>query len=333
MIRRLSLSQRLALVFTSLLLLCAIAVCLIQLYSSAQYGNVMVQRLSAGLAQQIAAREPLLDAQGQVDRQMLKPLFDRLMTFNPSVELYLLSPDGELLADAAPPGHIKRQRIDLAPVQTFLSGGAWPVYGDDPRSLDKQKVFSVAPRRQDGQLRGYLYIILQGETFNELAASAWQKTLGSLLIWTLLLGLLGVHLMETVRKKQKLWVSLPVCAAVAAAGALLGTLGMTDYYGAGVLTVFAFYIFRGRKWWCLLGQVLTLYWINVVLLGGLMYPIRLFGMEFELCQQGLALLALVPIWLYRGRQGCHSKPFQYACYAFYPVHMLLLVLALNFVNR
>lgn len=46
--------------------------------------------------------------------------------------------------------------------------------------------------------------------------------------------------METVRKKQKLWVSLPVCAAVAAAGALLGTLGMTDYYGAGVLTVFAF---------------------------------------------------------------------------------------------
>ena len=103
--------------------------------------------------------------------------------------------------------------------------------------------------------------------------------------------------------------------------------------GAGVLTVFAFYLFRGRKWWCLLGQVLTLYWINVELLGGLMYPIRLFGMELELCQQGFALLALVPIWLYRGRQGCHSKPFQYACYAFYPVHMLVLVLALNFVNR
>lgn len=161
----------------------------------------------------------------------------------------------------------------------------------------------------------------------------WFYPVHQNVIWTLLLGLLGVHLMETVRKKQKLWVSLPVCAAVVAAGTLLGTLGMTDYYGAGVLTVFAFYLFRGRKWWCLLGQVLTLYWINVELLGGLMYPIRLFGMELELCQQGFALLALVPIWLYRGRQGCHSKPFQYACYAFYPVHMLVLVLALNFVNR
>jgi len=182
-------------------------------------------------------------------------------------------------------------------------------------------------------LRLLLFALLSEVPFDLMYGGTWFYPVHQNVIWTLLLGLLGVHLMETVRKKQKLWVSLPVCAAVAAAGALLGTLGMTDYYGAGVLTVFAFYVFRGRKWWCLLGQVLTLYWINVVLLGGLMYPIRLFGIEFELCQQGLALLALVPIWLYRGRQGCHSKPFQYACYAFYPVHMLLLVLALNFVNR
>ncbi len=89
MIRRLSLSQRLALVVVSLLMLCAVAVCAVQLHSSAQYGNAMVQRLSSGLAQQIVAREPLLDVHGEVNRQTLKSLFDRLMTFNPSVELYL----------------------------------------------------------------------------------------------------------------------------------------------------------------------------------------------------------------------------------------------------
>ena len=182
-------------------------------------------------------------------------------------------------------------------------------------------------------LRLLLFALLSEVPFDLMYGGTWFYPVHQNVIWTLLLGLLGVHLMETVRKKQKLWVSLPVCAAVAAAGALLGTLGMTDYYGAGVLTVFIFYFFHGRKWWCLLGQLAALYWVNVELLGGLMYPIQLFGMDFELCQQGLALLALVPIWLYRGRQGYHSKPFQYACYAFYPVHMLLLVLALNFVNR
>ena len=82
---------------------------------------------------------------------------------------------------------------------------------------------------------------------------------------------------------------------------LLGILGMVDYYGAGVLTVFIFYFFHGhgRKWWCLLGQLAALYWVNVELLGGLMYPIQLFGMDFELCQQGLALLALVPNFVNR----------------------------------
>ena len=108
---------------------------------------------------------------------------------------------------------------------------------------------------------------------------------------------------------------------------------MVDYYGTGVLTIFIFYFFRGRKWWCLAGQLVALYWVNVQLLGGLLYPVHIFGMEFEICQQGLALLALLPIWLYRGRQGYHSKPFQYACYAFYPVHMLILVLILQYLTR
>lgn len=116
-------------------------------------------------------------------------------------------------------------------------------------------------------------------------------------------------------------------------GTKLGTLSMVDYYGTGVLTIFIFYFFRGRKWWCLAGQLLALYWVNVQLLGGLLYPVHIFGMEFEICQQGLALLALLPIWLYRGRQGYHSKPFQYACYAFYPVHMLILVLILQYLTR
>lgn len=187
-----TLTRRLTLLFVLLLVLCAAAACTVQLWTSMQYGNAMVQRLSGGLAQHIVQREPLLDKQGKVDRTALKPLFDRLMTFNPGVELYVLSPDGELLADAAPPGHIKRQRLDIAPVQQFLGGDVMPVYGDDPRSPDQRKVFSAAPLRQDGELRGYLYIILQGEELNALAEMAWQKTLWSTLLWSLLwVALLG----------------------------------------------------------------------------------------------------------------------------------------------
>jgi hypothetical protein len=50
------------------------------------------------------------------------------------------------------------------------------------------------------------------------------------------------------------------------------------------------------------------------------------GQTVEIPMQGFAVLALIPIWLYRGRQGYHSKGFQYFCYGFYPVHMLVLAL-------
>ena len=182
-------------------------------------------------------------------------------------------------------------------------------------------------------LRMLLCAVLSEIPCDLMYGGTWFYPVHQNVLWTFLLGLLGVWLMEQVRKKGKTWMYLLVCVLVVLAGLVLGTLCMVDYYGAGVLTVFVFYFLHGRKWWCFLGQLAALYWLNVELLGGLMYPVQLFGMEFELCQQGLALLALIPIWLYRGRQGYHSKPFQYLCYAFYPVHMLLLVVVLNFINR
>ena len=182
-------------------------------------------------------------------------------------------------------------------------------------------------------LRMLVFAVISEIPFDLMYGGTWFYPVHQNVIWTFILGLSGIHIMETVRKKKKTSVFVLTATLVTIAGGLLGTLTMVDYYGIGVLTVFIFYFFRRRKWWCLIGQIAALYWVNVELLGGLMYPIRLFGMEFEFCQQGLALLAIVPIWLYRGRQGYHSKSFQYFCYAFYPVHMLILVLILGFVNR
>ena len=54
-----------------------------------------------------------------------------------------------------------------------------------------------------------------------------------------------------------------------------------------------------------------------------MLTFSLFGQTISFPRQGLALLALIPIWLYLGEQGRKSKWFQYFCYAFYPVHMLV----------
>ena len=105
---------------------------------------------------------------------------------------------------------------------------------------------------------------------------------------------------------------------------VLGLALMVDYHCAGLFTILAFYAFRGRRWPCLAGQLAALGWINLSLLAGYSYQIVLAGHTFWLPQQGFALLALIPIWLYRGRQGPHGRALRLLFYGFYPLHLLVL---------
>ncbi len=152
-------------------------------------------------------------------------------------------------------------------------------------------------------------------------------------LWTFLLSLLLIAWIEKVRARFQPVPALLMSIGISFLGFILGYAVMADYYGAGVLTVLTFYFFRGRNWKNRVCQLICLYILNVNLLGGYSYDVQLFGYTLEVSQQSFALLALIPIWLYRGRQGYHSKAFQYACYAFYPVHMLLLYLVWAWILR
>lgn len=143
-------------------------------------------------------------------------------------------------------------------------------------------------------------------------------------LWTFLLGLLCIRFCEFVRSKHRPWLGWAALALAAVMGYLLGTLLMVDYAGAGVLMVLTFYVFRQRTWKSLLGQLLCLGYLNIHMLGTYFYPISIGSWTFELVQQGFAVLALIPIWLYNGARGHHSKAFQYFCYTFYPAHLLVL---------
>ena len=117
-----------------------------------------------------------------------------------------------------------------------------------------------------------------------------------------------------------------------AAGYLLGMMTMVDYYGYGVLTVLVFWLAdRLPHPWIF--QLAGLWVINVGMMGGMIYSLDLLGHTLEIPQQGLALLALLPIWLCSGKPGRSSPAIRAACYAFYPVHMAVLVLLQRLMAR
>ncbi|MDN7430961.1 ATP-binding protein [Burkholderia sp. AU45388] len=192
---RLTLTRRLSLVFSILLLACSGASAWLQIRANDMREKEVVQALSRDLAANIAGSAPLMDANG-LRPDAVRTLFGQLMGVNPSVEVYLLDNAGRIKGDDAPPGHVKRDRVDLAPVQRFIAGQPLPILGDDPRSPDARKVFSAAPLQRAGQPpSGYIYVVLQGEAHDRLAARVDAGNVLRTTLWSMaivaLLGLLA----------------------------------------------------------------------------------------------------------------------------------------------
>lgn len=190
----LTLSQRLSLVFSILLLACCGASAWLQIKAIDMREKEVVQGLSRGLAASIAHDAALMDSRG-LRPDAASRLFDQLMTVNPSVEVYLLDTEGRITASAAPPDRIKRERVDLAPVRRFLAAGTLPILGDDPRDAQRRKVFSAAPLRAGAQVVAYIYVVLLGEAHDRLAKDVAASSVLSTTLWSMavvaLLGLLA----------------------------------------------------------------------------------------------------------------------------------------------
>ncbi|MEW6346491.1 MAG: HAMP domain-containing sensor histidine kinase [Paraburkholderia sp.] len=189
----LTLTQRLLIVFSALLLACSGASAWLQIRSSDLHEKEVVQGLSRGLAAHIASSTSLTDANG-LRPDAVRQLFGQLMAVNPSVEVYLLDNEGRIEGDDAPAGRVKRERVDLGPIRRFIAGGALPILGDDPRSMDGHKVFSAAPLQMAGHPpSGYIYVVLLGEAHDELAARVAASSVLRTTLWSMaLVALLGL---------------------------------------------------------------------------------------------------------------------------------------------
>lgn len=82
---------------------------------------------------------------------------------NPGATLYLLSPDGIVVATSLAREAIVRPDVDPAPIRSLLSRReALPILVADPAAPDVMRPFSVAPLGSADAPQGYLLMLLQG---------------------------------------------------------------------------------------------------------------------------------------------------------------------------
>jgi len=168
---------------------------LLSLYSVREYTAAVYQELNRDLASNLVADRNLV-TDGELNRDALKQLFQLYMSINPSIEIYLLDREGRILSYSADPERIKRQYVSLEPIQALLANpDAYPLLGDDPRSHDRKKVFSVTPVPSAGNPGGYLYVVLRGEDYDLAESMVHSEKLlqmgGGALAVSLFVGLLA----------------------------------------------------------------------------------------------------------------------------------------------
>jgi len=214
--------KKLWLVFILIIVLMGASYVFITGYFVNKYNQATTQRVNADIASHLIEEKfqnasPFLE-DGSPNKELFGDLMHDMMAVNRSIEVYLLDKTGEILysvvLDHSENAPVKS--VSLAPIKSFIKDkGENYIVGDDPRKIDKQKIFSAARFNIDGR-EGYIYIILAGKEFELISDNLLAQYFGKLgvgaslltMLFATLIGLLSIWFLtknlrlmtQTVRK-------------------------------------------------------------------------------------------------------------------------------------
>jgi signal transduction histidine kinase len=172
-----SLFFRISFVFLLMLLVISAVYIYISVNTAEMYYQETRQKLDLNIASHISADNKCFIGDS-VNRGVLKNVFHNVMVINPSIEVYLLDTNGTVLTYYAPNQLVKINNVPLAPVKEFISNEEKFVIGVDPKSPEKMKAFSAARVIEDRKFKGYIYVILGGQEYE----NASQLVFGSYIL-------------------------------------------------------------------------------------------------------------------------------------------------------
>lgn len=151
---------RLTLVFLAFSLVMTVGFLFVNKVSHELYHRELAQSVNRDLAQRYVDADFLLIDQ-PLTAETLHAGIGKLAAANPDVDIYLIEPDGTLVASSVPEDRWARRSIDPTAIRSFLDGAPAPIIGPDPADAARRDVFSAATVDIPGCPARYLYILLR----------------------------------------------------------------------------------------------------------------------------------------------------------------------------
>lgn len=167
-------------IFTLLLVMLGITYVGIASWVSKKTFDEINQQLYGNIAPHLAgSTHPLKD--GRPDTLATHDIIHSIMVINPSVEVYLLDPEGKIIDFIVPDTSVKKREVDINAVRKYISDdGKKYVEGTNPKHPERKSIFSAAPIYEHNQLTGYVYAILASEKQEEVVAALNKRFFNSL---------------------------------------------------------------------------------------------------------------------------------------------------------
>jgi len=190
---------KLGLLFLLLVLGLGLTVAYLTAGAFQQFANETEQKLNRELATQISVKlQPILKE--AMSDSLIEAALQEISRINPRIEVYLLDPQGTVMGQylLGESKTVARPSVDLAPILEFVNGAPPPVLGDDPSHAEAQKPFSAAPIEIMGKSNCFVYVILTGAQYEDVAGMVrgsyifrtGSRSLGLIILATIALGLL-----------------------------------------------------------------------------------------------------------------------------------------------
>ena len=172
---------------------------LITYFAATGYYEATTQLVNKDVAGHIARFTSPFENRGVVNKEKADSVFYQAMVISPSVEVYFLDTTGKVIAYHGEPDDIRLTKISLTEIRGYLaSDGKRFIRGPDPRDPENPKVFSAAPVISGGNAVGFIYVILNGKDYRDVAGVLYKSYAGGLLIKALLLILLATLILTLI---------------------------------------------------------------------------------------------------------------------------------------
>ncbi len=189
-------------IFILILIVFAAITTFISVRSARSYSVEVTQKLNWELAHNMVDVIKPEFHNGKVNKDAIADIMHSMMVINPSVEVYLLDPEGKILSYVAPEKVVKLDKVSLSPILEFLKDKDHNlIFGDDPRNPGKIKIFSAAEVIENNSLTGYIFIVLASQEY----ISAAQMVIGSYILGLSVRNVVTILLISALLGLVAIW--------------------------------------------------------------------------------------------------------------------------------